>query len=288
MAVEPHPDAYLRAVAALLKNLDGTDKEGFIAAFVLADGQYDRLPEGIQGWVDDELTGTSRTDSPVGVAQARPAAPAARRERSGDAPAAAWPQRSEKPTADRRPPAPTESTATDTEPRDGAAPSEQRGAVTYPSIDLSGPRPPHLTRVTGTPAGPVTTSAEGINEAASHAASAQPRAHRSARAADDSAALLTLASVHVSLCPAAGKPLAYGTLHVLEATSRDAHPSTRAVFASDDLGADGKPRLHTEVQWIQPARAKMGGRIDLTDGMYLIFSGGKSQAKVVAELLNGG
>ena len=62
----------------------------------------------------------------------------------------------------------------------------------------------------------------------------------------------------------------------------------KLVFASDEKGPDGKPKLNTLLDWETPAKAKMGGRLKCHGGYYLIFEGGKDAAKRVADALNAG
>jgi hypothetical protein len=59
-------------------------------------------------------------------------------------------------------------------------------------------------------------------------------------------------------------------------------------FVSDDKGPDGSPVMNVWLKWTRPAKAKMGGRIDLAGGQYLIIAGGKSAAKRLADILNAG
>lgn len=83
-----------------------------------------------------------------------------------------------------------------------------------------------------------------------------------------------------SFCPPIGKPLASGGLGIFS------HGVGRAsaIFRSESRGADGKP-IQMPIRVPPGTRAKMGGRIDLNDGYYLIIGGGKAEAREVLRLL---
>lgn len=83
-----------------------------------------------------------------------------------------------------------------------------------------------------------------------------------------------------SYCPPIGKPLAYGGLGIFS------HGVGRAsaMFRSETRSADGRP-IQMPITVPPGTRAKMGGRIDLNDGYYLIIGGGKAEAREVLRLL---
>lgn len=90
--------------------------------------------------------------------------------------------------------------------------------------------------------------------------------------------------VIASYCPPVGKPIAYGQVLVF----RVPDVGLRLLFQSDEKNADGSPRLNSWFQWVSPSKGKMGGRIDLINGYYLIIGGGKKEAQKLAEILNRG
>ena len=96
--------------------------------------------------------------------------------------------------------------------------------------------------------------------------------------------LRPIVEARASLCPSVGKPLAYGCAFVVRVPGE----GLKLVFASDEKGPDGKPKLNTLLDWETPAKAKMGGRLKCHGGYYLIFEGGKDAAKRVADALNAG
>jgi hypothetical protein len=89
-----------------------------------------------------------------------------------------------------------------------------------------------------------------------------------------------IAEYPASFCPPIGKTLAIGHVAVLE----DKFGRRGAVFMADQRAPDGSPigeLLHIAIG----AKAKMGGRIDLDGGYYVIIGGGKSAAKQVLRQL---
>lgn len=89
---------------------------------------------------------------------------------------------------------------------------------------------------------------------------------------------------YASVCPPVGKPLAYGRAFVVRVPDE----GLKLVFVSDEVGADGEPKLNVLLGWEKPAKARMGGRLNNDKGYYLIFAGGKKAAQRVADVLNAG
>jgi hypothetical protein len=90
--------------------------------------------------------------------------------------------------------------------------------------------------------------------------------------------------VIASYCPPLGKPLAYGRVFVY----RVPDVGLKLLFQSDDKDVDDSPLVNIWLQWISPAKGKMGGRLDLVNDYYLIIGGGKKVAQQLAEILNQG
>jgi len=87
-----------------------------------------------------------------------------------------------------------------------------------------------------------------------------------------------------SYCPPVGKPLAYGRVLVF----RVPDVGMRLLFQSDNRNLDDSPTVNVWLHWASPSKGKMGGRLDLINGHYLIIGGGKKAAQQLADMLNRG
>lgn len=79
-----------------------------------------------------------------------------------------------------------------------------------------------------------------------------------------------------SFCPPIGKPIAYGSVGVVE----QAGGERVAVFKAEG-GLTGTSPSGGLLDFPANVKAKMGGRVDLLGGYYLIVGGGKSAAKAL-------
>lgn len=89
-----------------------------------------------------------------------------------------------------------------------------------------------------------------------------------------------IAEYPASFCPPLGRTLAFGHVAVLE----NSLGRRGAVFMADHRASDGSPigePLHIAIG----AKARMGGRIDLEGGYYVIIRGGKTAARDVLRQL---
>lgn len=88
--------------------------------------------------------------------------------------------------------------------------------------------------------------------------------------------LRLVAEFPASFCPPIGKPLAYGSVGIVE----DAAGSRVAVFKADGRSSGDLP-MGGLLDFPVNVKAKMGGRIDLLGNYYIVVGGGKSAAKAL-------
>ena len=90
-----------------------------------------------------------------------------------------------------------------------------------------------------------------------------------------------IAEFPAAFCPPIGKTLSHGNIGVVE----EADGTRKAAFRGSELNLLGEPLTTGMLEIPKGAKVRMGGRVDLPNGFYIVVGGGKSAAKALLTAL---